>query len=109
MGVGGGGLGQGRGPEAGLGERDKVRERESERDAEAGPPTCRRGQPGAAGALHHRDADEDVRAGAAPVLHVHLQPLRLLRGVQRRAGAPARGVGRHEPAGHLRAALHPPP
>lgn len=69
----------------------------------------RRSQPRAAGPLHHRDADEDVWAGSAPVLHVHLQPLRLLRGVQRHPGDPAGGIRRHEPPGHLRAALYPPP
>lgn len=70
---------------------------------------CRCRQPRAAGPLHHRDAHEDVRAGPAPVLHVHLQPLRLLRGVQRHPGDLAGGVGSHDAPGHLCAPLHPPP
>lgn len=73
----------------------------------APPPHPRCCQSCAAGTLHHRDADEDVRAGPAPVLHVCLQPLRLLRGVQWHPGGAAGGVRGHEPPGHLCAALHP--
>lgn len=97
-GVLGCGLSPGKGSEAGPGRRAML--------SVQGPPhrCC---QPGAAVGLHHRDADEDVRAGPTPVLHVHLQPLRLFCGVQRHPRDPAGGVRRHDPAGHLCAALHP--
>lgn len=85
-------------------------EEEEGRKQRSGPAALRRcRQPRAAGSLHHRDVAEDVRAGPAPVLHVHLQPLRLLRGVQRHPRDPVGGVGSHDTAGHLRAPLHPAP
>lgn len=42
------------------------------------PVRC--GQSCAAGALHRRNVHQDVRAGPQSLLHVLVQPLRLLRG-----------------------------
>jgi len=72
-------------------------------------PLPRHCQLGAAGTLCGRDAAEDVRAGPAPVLHVALQPLRLLRGVRRDLGDHPGGAWHLVTPGHLGAALHPAP
>lgn len=69
----------------------------------------RQRQPGAASTLRGRDAAEDVRTGPAPVLHVPLQPLRLLRGVFGDLGDHPGGAWHLVTPGHLRPALHQAP
>lgn len=64
-------------------------------------PPARCGQQGPAGHVHAGDVDQDVQPGAAGLLCVALQPLRLLCGVRWHRGDHPGGAGHHVPAGHL--------
>lgn len=67
----------------------------------------RRGQSCSVGAVHHRDVCEDVRPGSPGLLHVPLQPLRLLRGALRHLGDDHVLGRRRSSTGLLRPQVHP--